>query len=161
MIELDEIVGVLKVEYIPLPIEERPRLDEFLFAKWGKTEEVYQALQLVVKSCAEYAMEAFDSLPKDIRGRLSENLFDLDQVAILDHYSTIGEKATFHAISQMEGTAARLTEAAFWKSLGLTPFAKFKKTETHTYEEAVRAKWEAGKEAVRRQNARANKDAAG
>lgn len=160
-VELEEMIRVLQEEYFPRKDDPGvPSLEEFVTSRWGKGDDVYHALELVVKSCAEYGMKAFDDLPQQIRERIAENKFDLDQVAILDHYTSFGEKACVHAISQMEGTATRLTEAAFWKSLGLTPFAKFKQSRPQTYAEAMKAKWEAGVEAVRRANeSRANKNA--
>jgi hypothetical protein len=61
----------------------------------------------------------------------------------------------------MEGMAKRITEEAFWRSFGLTPFAKFKEDDRpKSYAEAVKRKWDIGMEAVRKSNAAKSANAA-
>lgn len=152
MLIVDEVAKAIREKFTECP--SGVELENFMTTRWGKTEEVYAMLRLVVKSGCEFLMDRFDQLPQSIRERLADSQYGLDQIAILDHYSQFGEVSTLAIITQMEGIAARVTEDAFWRSLGLTPFAKYAPPrKTSSYAEAVKARWDAGMEAARRQNA--------
>lgn len=163
MLEIEEVAKAIQEELIP-KLEHMPspaELEQFMLGKWGISEEVYSILQVVVKSAAEYRIKSFDDLPSDIRKRIAESSYDLDQMSLLDYYSQFGERATLAKIVSMETLAKKVLEDDYWRSVGLTPFAKFKKRAV-TYAEAIAARAAAGREAVRRQNAaRARKDAQG
>ena len=155
MLTVDEVAATIREEFIAKGREfpSTENLETFMITRWGKTDEVYSMLNLVVKSGCEFLMDRFDQLPKLIRERLTQSQYGLDQIAILDHYSQFGEASTLAIIIQMEAIAARVTEEAFWRGLGLTPFAKYMPPKkTTSYAEAVKARWDAGMEAVRRQN---------
>ena len=155
---VEEVVKAIQEELIPKGNFTMKALEEYMLAKWGSNDETYFVLSLVVKSYAEYSLKSFDDLPVDIRIRIAASPYNLDQAAILDHYSQFGERSTLAKIVSMEAVAKQVLEKDFWRSLGLTPFAKFKER-PQTYIEAIAAKEAAGREAVRRQNeARARKD---
>lgn len=111
MFSVEDVTKVLMEEFKPSEDSDvEKELEQFLFERFGKSEEIYSILQIIVKSGAEYKMSVFDDLPSDIRVRLEESPFELDERAILDFYSQFGEIWTIRKISQMEQVAKRILE---------------------------------------------------
>lgn len=154
MLMIEEVSAVLREEFIPQATKgaDPTELEKFMVQRWGATDEVFELLQIVVKSEAQFAMDEFEKLPQSIRERLARSNYPLDERAVLDHYTLMGADSTLKLISNMEAVAKKVSEEAFWKDLGKTPFAQFA-NRPQSYAENVSSRWKAGVEAVRKLNA--------